>query len=143
MPRPQTFKPGNTFGKGRPAGSRNKSQLAIEKIGQDNAEAVYQKVVEAALAGDMVAAKCVLDRVVPIRKGARVFIGDQLENKTIAQLNEISEKVTTMMAEGDISAEEASAVCAVLEYREESIQRQVLEAKIIDLEKRLNAHQKF
>lgn len=143
MAKPQTFKPGNTFGKGRPAGSRNKAQLALEKIGQDNAEAVYQKVVEASLAGDMIAAKCILDRVLPVRKGARITIGDQLENKTIEQLDEIAQKVTTMMAEGVISAEEANAICAVLQYREESIKLHVLEAKINDMEKRLDAHQKI
>ncbi len=143
MAKPQTFKPGNRFGKGRPAGSRNKAQLALEKIGQDNAEAVYQKVVEAALAGDMIAAKCILDRVLPVRKGGRIVIGDELENKTIEQLDEIAQKVTTMMAEGVISAEEANAICAVLQYREESIKLHVFEAKINDMEKRLDAHQKI
>lgn len=142
MTRPQAFKPGNTYGKGRPVGSRNKAQLAIEKIGQDNAEAVYQKVVESALAGDMIAAKCILDRVVPIRKGTRVFIGDQLENKTIAQLDEIAQKVTTMMTAGQISAEEALSICSVLKYRENNIEMRELEVKLKEIKNRLDAHKK-
>ena len=50
MAKPNHFKPGNTFGKGRPAGSRNNATLALEAIGDTQAKALFEKAIELALA---------------------------------------------------------------------------------------------
>ena len=53
---------------GRPAGSRNSATLACETLLEGQAEALTQKAVELALAGDPVALKICIDRIFPPRK---------------------------------------------------------------------------
>jgi hypothetical protein len=54
---------------GRPKGVRHMSTLLCEKLMRDDAKEIVQAVIVAAKAGDMVAAKIVLDRISPARKG--------------------------------------------------------------------------
>jgi len=54
--------------RGRPAGSRNKATLACEALLDGQAEALTQKAIEMALAGDVVALRLCLDRIYPPRK---------------------------------------------------------------------------
>jgi hypothetical protein len=53
---------------GRPAGSRNGVTLACESLLEGQAEALTQKAVDMALAGDTVALKLCIDRIFPPRK---------------------------------------------------------------------------
>ena len=53
---------------GRPAGSRNAATLACEALLEGQAEALTQKAVDLALAGDTVALKICIDRIYPARK---------------------------------------------------------------------------
>ena len=57
---------------GRPRGSRHKFMVALDSIGKDNAAEILATVVAAAKAGDMIACKMILDRVMPPRKGSPV-----------------------------------------------------------------------
>jgi hypothetical protein len=54
--------------RGRPAGSRNNATLACEALLEGQAEALTQKAVDIALAGDTVALKLCLERIYPARK---------------------------------------------------------------------------
>jgi hypothetical protein len=54
------FQPGNAGGPGRPAGSRNKATLALDKIADDAGEEILNAMVGAAKGGDMRAAELVL-----------------------------------------------------------------------------------
>ena len=54
--------------RGRPAGSRNSATLACESLLEGQAEALTQKAVDMALAGDTVALKICIDRIFPVRK---------------------------------------------------------------------------
>lgn len=53
---------------GRPKGSRNMATLACEALLDGQAEALTQKAVEMALAGDAVALRLCMDRICPPRK---------------------------------------------------------------------------
>ncbi len=64
-----SFQKGNTHGKGRPEGSRNKTTLAIDRIGEENAEEIITKLIELARSGDMAALKICSDRLWPIKRG--------------------------------------------------------------------------
>src|SRR5687768_12762239 len=64
-PRPArhgAFRPGNP---GRPRGCRNRATLAALALLEGEAEALTRKAVELALAGDTVALRLVLDRLLP------------------------------------------------------------------------------
>src|SRR6476469_6230391 len=67
--RGRPFQQGNP---GRPVGSRNKRTLLAEQILGEDVEAVARAVSNAAQNGDMQAAKIILDRLAPIRRGRPV-----------------------------------------------------------------------
>jgi hypothetical protein len=58
--RGRPFQPGNP---GRPPGRKNKTTQALEQLAEGQAEQVFQKVVEQALAGDVASQRMILDRV--------------------------------------------------------------------------------
>ena len=46
------FARGNTYGKGRPSGSRNKATIALQSLLEAEGKAITRKAVEMAKAGD-------------------------------------------------------------------------------------------
>src|SRR6516164_6888112 len=58
--------------RGRPAGSRNNATLACEALLEGQAEALTQKAVDMALAGDPAALRICLERICPVRKDRAV-----------------------------------------------------------------------
>ena len=63
--RGRPFEKGNA---GRPKGVRNRATIAAEVLLDGEAEALVRKAVELALAGDVVALKICIDRLVPPRR---------------------------------------------------------------------------
>src|SRR5688500_3046957 len=69
------FAPGNQFGKkGRPQGSRHSTTILLEQMMADDGAAVVQAVLDAAKAGDMTAARIIVDRLAPARKDRPVTV---------------------------------------------------------------------
>src|ERR1043166_2707029 len=66
-----TFAPGNSIGANK-AGSRHRTTRAVEALLEGQAEALTQKAVALALAGDGPALRLCLDRIAPPRKDAPV-----------------------------------------------------------------------
>jgi hypothetical protein len=63
------FQPGQSGNPaGRPKGARNRTTLAAEAILEGEAEALTRKAIELALAGDVIALKLCLERLMPPRK---------------------------------------------------------------------------
>jgi hypothetical protein len=67
--RGRPFQNGNTAGRGRPEGSRNKATLLLDRLADDEAEAIQRQVIEAAKGGDLKAAELILARIWPPRRG--------------------------------------------------------------------------
>jgi hypothetical protein len=63
--RGRPFQPGNP---GRPKGARHKATLAAEALLDGEAEGLTRKALEMALAGDTVALRLCLDRILPPRR---------------------------------------------------------------------------
>src|SRR5450631_2812498 len=73
--RGKPFQPGRSGNPaGKPSGARHQTTIAAEKLMQGDCEAIVRAVIEKAKSGDAVAAKIILDRIVPVRKGAPVHI---------------------------------------------------------------------
>jgi hypothetical protein len=53
---------------GRPIGARHKVTLMAEKLMADDAGKIVNAVIAAAINGDMMAAKIILDRIAPVRR---------------------------------------------------------------------------
>lgn len=115
------FQDGNKAGPGRPKGSRNKITVALEMIGNENAEVVYQQLVDLALGrtkeGDINACKIILDRVYPPRKVNKYDLGYEGIMNTVQDVNALSKHVLKMVVNGEISTEEAEAYGKIIEQR--------------------------
>ena len=61
--------------KGRPAGARNKATQTAELLLDGEAEALTRRAVELALAGDGMALRLCLERIIPPRRGRPVQLG--------------------------------------------------------------------
>src|SRR6516162_11819583 len=99
---------------GRPMGSRNNATLACEALLEGQAEALTQKVVEMALAGDTVALKLCLERIYPARKDRAVRFA--LPPITSARdAADIAAAVAQAVAAGRITPSEAAEIGKVIE----------------------------
>lgn len=130
------FQPGQSGNPaGRRQGSRNRATVALEKIMSDDGEAVVRAVIEAAQGGDMQAARIVLDRIVPPRKG-RLVPMDLPPVETAADVVKAMSATIAAMAEGDITPDEASLVASVLDAKRRAIETAELAVEV----ERLKAH---
>jgi hypothetical protein len=102
-------------------------------MAEGEAEAVLQSVLTAARAGDMGAAKVLLDRIWPARKGRPVGL-DLPEMRTPADLAAALGAVAGAVARAELSPEEGAAVAAVLETQRRAIETAQLEQRIAALE---------
>src|SRR4051812_21117802 len=105
---------GNPRGK-RP-GSRNRASVVLDKMLADDGADVVQAVLTAAKGGDMAAARLVLDRIVPVRKGRPVRLDLPIIESAADVLMALSTTVA-VMAEGEITPDEAAVVAGVLETK--------------------------
>ena len=95
--------------RGRPAGSRNNATLACEALLEGQAEALTQKAVEMALAGDVTALKLCIERICPVRRDRPVRFN--LPAVTSARdAADISAAVMAAVSNGDITLSEASEI---------------------------------
>lgn len=111
------FTEGNKYSTGRPLGSKHKTVCEIEKMGDDNALFAMQQMIDWMKEGNPDATRFLLERVYRIRKGLRRYLGHDGQLRTIEDVNHISEHVVKMMADGEMSAEEAAEYGKVFEQR--------------------------
>src|SRR6516165_6847157 len=140
-PRGRPFKPGNP---GRPLGSKNKVTRALEQLAEGQAEQVFQKVTEQALAGDVPSQKIFLDRAYPPPKGRPI-------NVRIPPINGPQDALSTIAAifreigEGQLTTDEINALSLAVGRFIQIIELQDHERRIAALEqargKRDAAHQ--
>lgn len=109
------FQPGESGNPaGRPPGSRNKVNRAMEPVFQANGEAVIERLVEHAKAANPVAMRLCLDRLVPLGKYRQV--GFQLP--PMRKADDVRAAVATIhtaLGDGDISSGEAVDLLRVAE----------------------------
>ncbi len=116
---------------GKPKGTRHRIALLAERLMENDAQEVVRAVLAAARGGDMAAAKLVLERVLPVRRGRLIKLSLPAVNAP-ADLAAAMAELITAVASGQVTAEEATAVGQLL-----GLQGKVLE--LIDIEERLLA----
>jgi hypothetical protein len=131
--RGRPFQPGNP---GRPKGARHRSTVLAEKLMADDVEGIVAAVVKAAKNGDMQAARIILDRLAPIRRGRPVQF--DLPAGTDAAGVSAAFAVLKAVAGGELTPEEGASVTTLLEARRRAIETVELEARIAALETRVN-----
>jgi len=100
--------------RGRPMGSRNNATLACEALLEGQAEALTQKAVDMALAGDPVALRICLERICPVRKDRPVtFALPPITSPRDAA--DIAAAVAEAVAAGHITPSEAAEIGKVID----------------------------
>jgi len=101
----------------------------------DDAESVVRAVIGAAQSGDMTAARLILDRIAPLRKGRPVPLPLPTV-ETAADVMAALGVTVAAMADGEISPDEAAVVAGVLEIKRRAIETVEIERRIAALEER-------
>lgn len=123
------FKPGQSGNPaGRPPGLED-SRAKYRKLLEDDAKDVIAKVIEKAKEGDMTAARLVIERITPPMKARGVPIHAAIPDGTF---EEQAKAVFTALNNGDLSADELTAMMGAV------VQRAKL-AEIDELAKRIEA----
>lgn len=128
------FKPGQSGNPaGKKPGTRNRISQVLEDLMSDEAEAIARTVAEAAKGGDMQAARLVLDRLCPPRKGRAVTF-DLPPISTAADVLKAMGAVLQAVAGGDLTPDEGQAMAGLLEIKRKAIETAEIEARLAALE---------
>ena len=134
--RGRPFEPGNTFGKGRPAGSRNKATLALEALIEGQGEEVINTIIASAKDGDMTAAKALLDRLVPKRKSAPAPI-TLSPAASASDLESALFEVFNKLADQSLTPEEAAQITGIIANHIRLHETLRLEDRLLELEEKI------
>jgi hypothetical protein len=121
--------------KGRPLGSRNRASLLMEDLLDGRAQALTEKAIEKALAGDVFALRLCLDRMMPVRRERSLTL--QLPAPATAQ--DIAggfASVVEALAHGELTPSETSALAELLESARKALETTDLARRIEELEAR-------
>jgi hypothetical protein len=128
--RGRPFRPGNP---GRPPGARNKTTRLVEQLLEGEAESLTRTLIGRALAGDVRCLHDCFERLAPRRNGRPV----DFRLPAIKQPQDIvaaMAAITTVVNNGDLTAEEAGHFAHVLEVHIKAIQTHDFAARFDRLE---------
>jgi hypothetical protein len=119
--------------KGRPAGARNKATQTAELLLDGEAEALTRRAVELALAGDGMALRLCLDRIIPPRRGRPVQLGLPPVSDA-ADLGGTMAAITNSAVGGAITPGEAAELARVVEIFVRAVETSDFERRLTELE---------
>ncbi len=108
------FVKGGEPGPGRPKGSRSKTAALLDEIAAVEAEAIVRKIVEKAKAGDLTAAKLVVERLWPVPKGRPIEVSLPPIN-TVTDVLKAMSAIAAAVSAGTLSSDEARDLAALIE----------------------------
>lgn len=121
---------------GKPRGARHATTIMAERLLADDAEAVVRAVLDKARQGDMIAARLVLERLVPPRRDRAVSF-DLPALETAADIARAGRAVMAQVAASEITPAEAADVMKLLEGLARAIEVSDLEQRLKVLEEGL------
>jgi uncharacterized protein YqgV (UPF0045/DUF77 family) len=133
MPHGKPFEIGNSLGKGRPKGSRNKSTAAALALLHEHSEALIRKCIAEALKGNMVAMRLCIERILPaLQESAIKFkVGP---TDTCAEVGKDQDSIFKEVSKGRIVPQQGAIVFNILEGKRRTIENQKLEDRVSALE---------
>lgn len=123
---------------GRQPGSRNKATIAAAQLLAGEAEGLTRKAVEAALAGDPMALRLCVERILPVcRERAVRFKLPPIESP--ADIAACMKAVTSALADGEITPGEAGRIAAMIDTFVRAIETSEFERRLQELQTTLDA----
>jgi hypothetical protein len=143
LPTPRGLPRGRAFQKGRsgnPAGrrvgSRNRATLAAAALLAGEAEGLTRKAVDAALAGDPMALRLCIERILPRCHERHVkFALPPIESA--ADIAAVMKAVTSALADGEITPGEAGRIAGVIDTFVRAIETSKFGRRLEELEAKL------
>jgi len=136
--RGRPFEPGNTQGRGRPTGSRNKSKSPEQDLLGEYALHLVRKSISMALQGDLGFMRLCLERIRPARLESCIRMSLP-QIKTVQDVETAAETVTQAVRRGKITPTEGVKMMNILETRTRFIEKVGWESRIEKLEAINNA----
>ena len=136
MSRGKPFEPGNSFGRGRPKGSRNKSTAAALALLGEHAEALMKKCIFEALKGNMIAMRLCIERILPaLQEGTIKFkIGP---TRTSEEVGQAQDTILKEVSKGRIVPEQGAIVVSILEGKRKVLETTGVEERVRAVESEL------
>lgn len=119
---------------GKPKGAKNRASLVALELFEGGVQDIAAAVIDQARAGDLTAARIVLDKVLPNAKERAIALPDLPSTDTAAGVSNAQQKILEAVAAGVITPGEASTLSSVLEQRRKALETMELEQRIIALE---------
>ena len=132
------FARGNSFGKGRPQGSRNKVTIALRALLDEEGEQITRKAIEMAKAGDSAALRLILERLIPPVKERRLAL-ELPKVETAAGITAAIGVVLEAVGAGKITPSEGQALAGLLEAQRKNLETVEMEARLTAIEQSINA----
>ncbi len=120
---------------GRPRGTRNKATIAAEALFEGEIEGICRKAIEEAKRGNIQAIKLVLDRILPPKKEAPIFI-NLPPVKTGSDILEAIHRVAQAVSRGELSSTEGDCLTRIIERQAKVIEMNDFEERLKKLEER-------
>jgi hypothetical protein len=119
--------------RGKPKGTRNRSTLIAEQLFANEVEDICKTVIQEAKAGDMQAAKMILDRLLPPRKDNPIQIDlPKMENSS--DLLKAVECITNAVGSGQISPCEGETLARIIDVHTKALELTEFEKRLAALE---------
>jgi len=115
---------------GKKAGTRNRATVLREALADGEDTAAARIVIDKALSGDAVAARFIVDRLMPRPRGREIAL-DLPDGGTAADVLACSNATIAAMAAGEITPDEALTVTRVLDGRLRALKAAAREERIL------------
>jgi hypothetical protein len=133
MKRGRPFEAGNTFGRGRPRGSRNKKSLLAQQLLEEHSEALMRKAMVEALKGNARLLQVLVGCILPRPKELPVKTG-LLRMGTSQEMIESFDSILKKAAAGQITLQQAQGFAALIDARRQLLVTQEFETRLLALE---------
>ena len=131
--RGKPFAAGNS---GRPKGARHRATIAAEALLDGEADALTRKAIEMAKAGDTIALRLCLERLVPPRKDRPISFSLP-PITTAADHPKALSAMLTAVAAGELTPTEAEAFASIMDHHRRAIETSDLADRLAALEGRM------
>jgi hypothetical protein len=135
--RGRPFTPGNTLGRGRPKGSRNRRGSPGQDLLDKYTTHLVSKCIDQAMKGSPTAMRLCMERIFPARRDASICMSLS-PVRTAQDVNKAAGKVTREMGRGKITPTEGATMMDVLESHSRIIEKVDLESRLAKLEEKEN-----
>lgn len=133
-PAPQAWRPGQSGNPaGKPPGCRNKATQMVMALMEGGAEEITRTVIDAAKAGDLAAARLVIERLAPPLRERPLSL-PLPDTGTVAGVSAAQQAILQAVGEGEILPGEGSALAGIVESRRKALETVELEQRISALE---------